>query len=124
MSKVKGFGLLFFSCWVFAGILGSCGGGKSVSSICRDVCEMEKRCDPDEFDMMYDSVRECQDGCIQMYDLIKANTSSACASAYKDLGSCLSRLSCSEYEDYMYETTANYPCADKDRAMDDVCGFN
>lgn len=114
------------SCVVFSGFVGCGGDGASVGSICSNWCKLVERCYPGEFYDYYMSVNECREACIDEFDFLKKDPdiTDACYNAEKKLANCVSKLSCSELDDYFDEPYANYPCAQYDRDAERECGWD
>jgi hypothetical protein len=102
--------------------LSACG-GSSDRDLAQDVCELEQRCYPDEFNEDFSSLQQCVDLTVQDFEDIDRVASRSCARAMRSLAACLGDLSCSEYQDYFDEPTPDYPCHRQDDDVRENCFF-
>jgi hypothetical protein len=98
-------------------------GGTSDRTLAEDVCALEQRCFPDDFTSEFSSLEQCVELTIQDFEDIDRVASSNCARAARSLAACLADLSCSEYGDYLEESTPDYPCRQQDQDLFDNCTF-
>ncbi len=114
------------SCVIFSGFVGCGGDDLSEGSICSRWCKLFERCEPEQFSAFFGTVNQCRELCIEDWEEFKndPDITDECYEAEKKLLNCVSKLSCSELDDYYEEPYANYPCAKYDRDVDLKCDWD
>jgi hypothetical protein len=84
-------------------------------ALCEALCTVVIECGSTS-----EPVARCVEECRAELDAA-ADVSADCEHAIEALDSCLSRLACSEYEEYWDEPTGGYPCAHRDEDVGAAC---